>query len=221
MNLQPTTAAVFLFRPELLVQNGTPTPNHGLPGSTPLPLPRLGLSGTLWGAYRCTPLIRIINHSTTTTSVTNPAEEVELLSRTPGNRLTTIRKCDQLNERLFNYADFSPGASGIIPNAAQLPYYNLATGQNVQLPFPNGLKGLSTESGSPAFPPRPFPSGEVQYGAILSIYGFYLEQKHDGEAVPVESEAAIQSEHNRQIGRLVIHYLRVSTLTTHICTFRL
>lgn len=196
----------FLYRPELLFDPATPTPGHLPVGSTPLPFPRIGLPQAQAGGpmppYRCSPLIQLQDHSTSTTAMTAPAGEVEDLFLTNQHRLQTIRKCNDLNERLFRYGDFTHNAPGIIPNAAQLPYVQACIG-----PWHQGLKGLSTEQGVVCG----LPNGVAQYKVIVQAFAIYMAQSI--APVAVENEAGIRFEHDRQILPLVLCYAHVSILT--------
>ncbi len=206
----------FLYLPHLLFL-GTPqapgAPNPaGLPAAAcrlPFVLPRLNMAPhTLPQATRCRPLHRFEGFSTGDNAVTDPNVAGARLEG-DGETLVHLRRCADLNARLYAYADPNPNSLlGVPPNHPdQMPLWNLVHPNQAYVP---GMKGLTTAGTSPAHT-HPFASAGDQYDAIRRLSGWFVEHVGDLDEA-VESEPSIQDHVKKQLLDPLSYLMRVRHL---------
>lgn len=204
-----------LFDPNTTL--GTPRPHDfGLQtGRQPLlPFQPLG-DKDMPRITKLAPLIRSMN-STKAESRTRVAQAV--LGLPPHFRLCTLKKCDNLLERLRYYAD--PRGPGIIATSVkQRDFVAALLGPNGQM---NQQAQLSLHTGGTPGHSWPWPDARHQYDAMAGLAGWFQEHQQRSSSVQfVESEPAIQDQVTIQLLRPLSLLLQVSDYPSILLSLQL
>lgn len=149
---------------------------------------------------RLAPLVRLENASTQVRSQTKPAKRV--LSLQEDTRIHVLKKCPELNARLYQYGDPNVGVQPVTPEqqAFRDGLYTQLNGW--------GHKDRVSTAG-PAEKSFPYPSGNQQYDALFALACWFSQSMSNPHAHMVTSEPSVQDQVTLQLLNPIDHILKV------------
>ncbi|KAI0758812.1 hypothetical protein C8Q74DRAFT_1221455 [Fomes fomentarius] len=151
------------------------------------------------------PLVQLEGASTQVGSHTKPTKRVQNLEK--DKRIHVLKKCSELNARLYQYGDPNIGVQPVTPE--QQAFHNgLYTQHNGW-----GHKDRVSTAG-PAENSFPYPSGIQQYNALFALACWFSQNMSNPQAQPVTSEPSVQDQVILQLLAPIDHILKADQLFT-------